>query len=57
MSYFNIGDALFQLFSLIILILIILLIVRLLRSSSKRSNQLDSIEKKIDSINEKVTKN
>ena len=56
MSNFNIGDAVFQLLSLIILVLVILLIVRLFRSSSKRKNQLDSIEKKIDSINEQINK-
>ncbi len=50
MSNFNIGDAIYQIISLIILVLVILLIVRLFRSFSKRRNQLDSIEKKIDSL-------
>lgn len=56
MGGFNIGDALFQLFSFGFLVLIIVLIVLLFRSFSKRRNQLDSIEKKIDSINEQIKK-
>ncbi|MCH1627881.1 DUF4083 domain-containing protein [Fredinandcohnia quinoae] len=54
MSSFHIGDALFQIFSFGVLILIIILILSLFRSFSKRRNQLDSIEKKIDLINEQI---
>lgn len=54
MSSFNIGDALFQLSGLIILVLFIALIVWLFRSFSKRNYRLDSIEKKIDDINNQI---
>lgn len=56
MGGFNIGDALFQLFSIGFIVLIIILIVLFFRSFSKRRNQLDSIEKKIDAINEQIKK-
>jgi energy-converting hydrogenase Eha subunit H len=56
MGGYNIGDILFQLFSFTFLVLILVLIVSLFRSFSKRKNQLNSIEKKIDSINEQIKK-
>lgn len=54
MAGFNIGDVLFQLFSLGFIVLIIVLIVMFFRSITKRRNQLDSIEKKLDAINEEI---
>lgn len=54
MSVFNLGDALFQLLMLGVLIITIVLIVRLFRSFSKRKDQLDNIEKKLDVINEQI---
>ena len=54
LSGFNLGDALFQLFSLAFIVLIIVLIVSLFRSSKKRKNQLDRIEKKIDDMNQQI---
>jgi cbb3-type cytochrome oxidase subunit 3 len=56
LSGFNLGDALFQLFSLAFIVLIIALIVSLFRSNKKRKNQFDRIEKKIDDINQRITK-
>lgn len=56
MDSFRIGDALFQLFSLGFLVLIIVLIVWFFRSYTKRRNQLDSLEKKIDDLNEQIKK-
>ncbi len=54
MSSFNLGDAIYQLISFIILILIIVFLVRLFRTFSKRRNQLDRIEKKVDALDEKI---
>lgn len=56
MDSFRMGDVLYQLFSLGFLVLIILLIVWFIRSNIKRRNRLDSLEKKIDDINEKIKK-
>ncbi|WP_249872895.1 DUF4083 domain-containing protein [Oceanobacillus saliphilus] len=56
MDSLRIGDALFQLFSLGFLVLIIVLIVWFFRSYIRRRNQLDSLEKKIDDINEQIKK-
>ncbi|MDX8361621.1 DUF4083 family protein [Cytobacillus sp. IB215316] len=53
----NLGDLIFQLFTFGSLILAIILIVLFIRSISKRRNQLDSIEKKVDAINERINKN
>ncbi|MBS4200038.1 DUF4083 domain-containing protein [Bacillus sp. FJAT-49732] len=51
----NIGDVLFQLFSFGFLVFTIVLIVLLYHSYSKRRNQLDRIEKKLDALNEQIT--
>ena len=56
MDSFRIGDALFQLFSLGCIVLLIVLIVWFFRSYIKRKNQPDSLEKKIDDINEQIKK-
>ncbi|RDW15130.1 DUF4083 domain-containing protein [Oceanobacillus chungangensis] len=56
MDSFRIGDAIFQLLNLGFLLLIIVLIVSFFRSYIKRRNQLDSLEKKIDDINEQIKK-
>ncbi|MGM7684754.1 DUF4083 domain-containing protein [Cytobacillus sp. Hm23] len=53
----NLGDLIAQLFTFGSLILAIILIVLFIRSSLKRRNQLDSIEKKVDAINERINKN
>jgi energy-converting hydrogenase Eha subunit H len=57
MGGFNIGDILFQLFSFGFLILLIFLIVFLFRSFTRRGKQLDQLEKKVDSISERVNRN
>ncbi|WP_352223848.1 DUF4083 family protein [Bacillus sp. SM2101] len=57
LSDVNLGDLIFQLFTFGSLILGIILIVLFIRSISKRRNQLDSIEKKVDAINERINKN
>lgn len=51
-SIFNLGDILFTLFTLGFTVLIIVLIVSLVRTSNKRKQQLDRIEKKIDNLNQ-----
>lgn len=56
MTGFNIGDALWQLFNIGFFVLIIVLIVSIFRSNKSRRNQLDRIEKKIDSVNEQLKK-
>ncbi|WP_349772347.1 DUF4083 domain-containing protein [Lederbergia citrisecunda] len=55
MESINIGDVLFQLFSFGFLVFTIVLIVLLYHSYSKRRNQLDRIEKKLDALNEQIT--
>lgn len=45
----NVGDVIIQLVMLLIIVLVIFLIVNFIRSSKKRQEQLNRIEKKLDS--------
>lgn len=49
---YNLGDILFTLFSLGFIVLILALVVWVIRSGSKRKQQLDRIEEKIDNLNQ-----
>jgi len=48
---YNVGEILFTLISLGFIMLILALVVWVIRSGSKRKQQLDRIEKKIDNLN------
>ncbi|QKY71735.1 DUF4083 domain-containing protein [Lentibacillus sp. CBA3610] len=57
MGGWHLGDVAFQLVFLVFWIVIIVLIVSAFRSLSKRSKQMDRIEKKLDAVSEQVKKN
>lgn len=50
MSVFSLGTAVFQIVYLIILVAVIVFIVLGFRAFSKRSKQMDRIEKKLDVV-------
>lgn len=49
---YNVGEILFTLISLGFIMLILALVVWVIRSGSKRKQQLDRIEEKIDNLNQ-----
>jgi len=50
------SNIIFQLVFLAILVLIVIVIVSAVRTITKRSKQIDSIEKKIDEMNHQIKK-
>lgn len=56
MTVFSLGTAIFQIVYLIILAAVIGFIVLGVRAFSKRSKQMDRIEKKLDDLSERMKK-